>query len=477
MLLGFFLVLFIYPKFLSPEEIGLVRAVIDIAALFSPYILLGVPNTYVRFFPFYAEDKAKLSAFRFYSVLIPVLSTGLFLILYQLCEQLLIRTFEAQSALLVEYLDIIPILIFLMGANRMLRAYYRSDLNIVTPNFYESIILRIFFAGSVLFYYYGDLSVSWLVYLFIIANGVIFFFMLKDFVFRKDFKLRFNKSLSQSDVSQIMVFGVFVVGNTLTGEMILRVDTWMLSSLSGLAATGIYSVGMQMGTVIDLPKRSFSQITTPVISKAYKEGDWKQIKDLYHKTSLNQLLLGGFIFILMWTNAYDLFALIPNGDKFVAGIWVLLFIGLAKLFSIATGCTMEILQVSKYYRHTLWISMSLVVSAILLNLWLIPEYGITGAAIASALAQFLNNFILLLFVRWKLKIQPYKWENLFALLFLLAVLGGISFLELDWLPIVNVVLRSALVVAVFYAGIMFLPLSSDLRDMVKLLEKRVGLRR
>ncbi|MDP4964928.1 MAG: lipopolysaccharide biosynthesis protein, partial [Salibacteraceae bacterium] len=42
MAFGFVLILFVYPKYLSPEEIGLVRVIIDIAALLSPYILLGV---------------------------------------------------------------------------------------------------------------------------------------------------------------------------------------------------------------------------------------------------------------------------------------------------------------------------------------------------------------------------------------------------------------------------------------------------
>lgn len=477
MALGFVLILFVYPKYLSPEEIGLVRVIIDIAALLSPYVLLGVPNTYVRYFPYFIDEEAKLAVFRFYSILIPTISTLLFLSLFVLCEGLLVSSFSTQSKLLIQFLDFIPVLIFIMGANQMLRAFYRSELDIVTPNFYESVLLRIFFALSVICYYYFKLDVKWLVYFFLLAHAAIFIMMLMGFILKKEFKIAFNRSLSKIEVRDILFFGVFVAANALTGAVILRLDTWMLSSLSGLAATGVYSVAMQMGTVIDLPKRSFSQITTPVISQAIKDNDWNQIKSIYHKTSLNQLLIGGFIFIVVWSNAEDLFALIPNGDEYVAGIWVLLYIGLAKLFSIATGSTMEILQVSKYYRHTIWISLSLVFSAIFLNLWLIPIYGITGAAIASAVAQLLYNIILLFFVWWKLKIQPFHIQNFYAFTFLLALLGLFYIVDFDFNPIWNIVLRSVLASISILAGILFLPISVDLKQMIKMVHKRWNNRR
>ncbi len=476
MAFGFVLILFVYPKYLSPEEIGLVRVIIDIAALLSPYILLGVPNTYVRYFPYFLDDKTKLAVFRFYSILIPSISTLIFLGIYKLCEGFLIASFKAQSELLIEFLDFIPILIFIMGGNQILRAFYRSELDIVTPNFYESILLRIFFGAAVLSYYYFQLEVKWLVYFFLIAHAVIFILMIIGFVVDSNFKIAFNRSLTKIEVNQIIVFGLFVTANTLTGAVILRLDTWMLSSLSGLAATGIYSVAMQMGTVIDLPKRSFSQITTPVISQSFKDNDWKQIKEIYHKTSLNQLLIGGFIFIVVWSNAHDLFSLIPNGEEYAAGIWVLLYIGLSKLFSIATGSTMEILQVSKYYRHTIWISLSLVFSAILLNLWLIPIYGITGAAIASAVAQLLHNLILLFFVWWKLKMQPFNIQNLYGLLFLGALMSIFYLFVFNLNPIVNVAIRSMIAALIMALGILYLPISEDLRQMLKMVLKRVNIR-
>ena len=43
--LGFVLSLFVYPRYLKSEEIGLVRVLVDMAKLVSPFLLLGVPNT------------------------------------------------------------------------------------------------------------------------------------------------------------------------------------------------------------------------------------------------------------------------------------------------------------------------------------------------------------------------------------------------------------------------------------------------
>ena len=118
-----------------------------------------------------------------------------------------------------------------------------------------------------------------------------------------------------------------------------------------------------------------------------------EIKNIYEKSSLNQLLLGGFIFLIIWLNIDEGLALLP--EKFQGGKYVVLYIGLSKLFSVATGVNGQIIVNSKYYRFDLYSNFILLIITIFTNYIFIPEssplseysiVGINGAAFATALS-------------------------------------------------------------------------------------------
>ena len=248
----------------------------------------------------------------------------------------------------------------------------------------------------------------------------------------------------------------------------------MLASLSGLSAAGVYSIALSIGIIIELPKRSLTQIAVPVLANAWKNQNMNNVQDIYHKTSLNQLITGGILFVLVWTNIDDLFMIIPNGDIYSEGKWVVFFIAISKLFAISTGCNLEILQVSDHYRYSLWTKLLLIGVAIATNLYFIPLYGITGAAIATAISFFSNNVILYLVVWIKLGLQPFKPANLFAIFWLSLIFLIVYYLPLPFdAPILKMALRIALTGAMFLFVLLRFKFSDDLRELVEMGMKKI----
>ena len=101
--------------------------------------------------------------------------------------------------------------------------------------------------------------------------------------------------------------------------------------------------------------------------------------------------------------------------------------GYAQHLSVAI---VSILYNSEYYQAVLLMGVLLAVMTILFNLWLIPKYGIEGAAIASFLAFFVYNTIKLLYVKLKFGILPFTSNTLKVLILLVAV--GIPFYFVDF---------------------------------------------
>jgi O-antigen/teichoic acid export membrane protein len=91
---------------------------------------------------------------------------------------------------------------------------------------------------------------------------------------------------------------------------------------------------------------------------------------------------------------------------------------------------------------------------ILLNYLLIPVLGLEGAALASFVSIFVFNLTKLLFVKQKFGILPFSKATfkVFAVLVLLGVL--FDMLQFPFHPIMNIVLKSALIV-IMYVGILY----------------------
>ena len=158
-----------------------------------------------------------------------------------------------------------------------------------------------------------------------------------------------------------------------------------------------------------------------------KEKKLGEVEELYSKSSLIQLIVGSLLLICVWINIDEIFMLIPNSEIYSAGKYVVLYIGLAVVFDMATGVNNEIIVMSDFYKWNILIMLFLIVVAIINNEILIPIYGITGAAMATAISIFLFNVIKYIIVYIKLGIQPFSKKTLISLI----IAFGVYFLGVN----------------------------------------------
>jgi O-antigen/teichoic acid export membrane protein len=271
----------------------------------------------------------------------------------------------------------------------------------------------------------------------------------------------------------MVVFGLFMFLGTGGGIIVAKIDTLMLGSIAGLTSTGIYSIAFFIGAVIELPRRSLSEIATPILATAFKEDNKAKIKELYHKTSVNLLIVGGLFFVGIWSNIDAIFQLIPNSEVFAEGKYVVLFIGLAKLFDMSMGLNAEIITNSKYFRWNIFLMPFLAIIAIITNSILIPIYGITGAALATLISICSYNLIRFMLVAIKLKIQPFSLNTL-KVVFSLGLVYGINLLipTFDHF-LVDIAVKSSIILATYAFLILTLKPSENISELFESFKERV----
>ena len=153
--------------------------------------------------------------------------------------------------------------------------------------------------------------------------------------------------------------------------------------------------------------------------------------------------------MIIWINVDLLFMVLKNGEDYVAGKSVIFILGMARLTNAVLSPSASPLAFSKYYYMSLVFTVLLTGSAILLNFWLIPSYGMNGSAFANFGSYLIYFVCLLSLVKWKLHISIFSWGQLKSLVVVLALYG----LNLLWVRTLTPLFAS-LPVKEIYAAIL-----------------------
>ena len=476
--IGVISTIFIYPYFLSPELIGLNRILIDSAFLFAFIAQVGIPNAIIRFTPQLKKMGLLREAYR-YALLLPLISFIFFGTLLFLGKDYLQGLFSENSPLFSKYfLLIIPfglVCIYMGIIENFAVAYYR----ITVPKMIRDIILRFLLIASAILFFYFQLSIDFYVILVIgsYALAVILLFSYFKRLQRIMTPQESKKGIPKEIVRSVFPYMGFMLLAGIGSNVVTKVDAFMISSMIGLGSTGIYTISFFMSSIIEIPSKATLQISAPFISESVEEDDMPRLKDLYVRYSLNQSIIGGLLLVILWANINSIFHLMPNGDVYSAGKFVVLFIGLAKLIDVTTGINILILVYSKYHRYMILFVMVLGIITVSGNLILIPILGITGAAIASLASYLIINSVIIWFIYNRMGIQPFTLKTMVVFL-LIAISFLINFLlpTLDhWL--LDSLYRSLILGGVFVGIAYFYKLSDDLNAIVLKLSGIIGLGR
>ena len=266
------------------------------------------------------------------------------------------------------------------------------------------------------------------------------------------------------------MLGLYGLLGSMGTIIVLEVDRVMISNMLGLAENGIYTTVFFFGIFVSIPAKSVKRVAIVVVSDAWKANDLTTIKEVYAKSCLNQFLLAVYLFLGVWLNIDFVFELIPN--EYSAGKYVILFIGIGQLFDMLTGVNTEIISTSKYFRYNTFFIAGLILLVIVLNYIFIPLYGITGAAIASALAVILVNVLRYVFLLIKLDYQPFDSNIIKIILLGLACFGLLVFVPVFENLYLNILIRGSLLTLLYWVPAFALKISVDINSsLLKLLKK------
>ncbi|MFK8266215.1 lipopolysaccharide biosynthesis protein [Capnocytophaga cynodegmi] len=449
--------LFLFVYFLSKEEYGLVGYVTSTATILSPLVAFGVHNTFIRFYSSYKEPQ-ELSKFNFMLFVLPLLTIVPFGFVGILTYEQIVRWLSQKNEIVGDYVVLIFITSIAMAYFEICYSWARVQFKTVFGNFLKEVFQRVGITFLLILFYFNIIDFKQFMY------GVFGVYLLRMiFMTISAFRIKrptFYFGLPENR-NEILKYSIFSILSGSVASLLMDIDKFMINQYLPISQIAIYNVAIFTATVIAIPYRAMYQIVSPLVAKLLNQKETIQLNDLYKRSTINIYLTSVIIFILIVSNAKQFYELLPD-KEYVNGIVVLILISVVKLFDSLVGINNAILFNSIYYRTILYFGVFLTFCTIILNIWLIPIYGINGAGFATLCAFSIYNFLKLSFTYSKFKLNPFYNETLKITLFGIITVISFYFWDFPFNPIWNIVLKS-LIILVFCGIILWkFKLSEDL---------------
>lgn len=460
--------LFLYVNFMSETYYGLVGVIIAAGMVLMPFMAFGVPNSIVKFYSSYKEGERR--SFLSWVLFLPFIVAIPMAVVCYFFYQEIAGFLSSRNAIVAGYVWHIYFIALSAAYFELFYAWSKVHLKTVFGNFMKEVFHRFLIMILLVLLALEFINVTFFidslvaVYLLrmVIMKGYAYYLQKPFFAFvSRGSSLSRKRILNKSAVIEYTLI-IILAGSVAT--LLLDLDKVMLGLFIDIDNVAYYGVAIYIATVISVPLRAMHQITYPMVARMLNENRREEMLRLYQKSSISLLVVAGLLFLLICCNIQSLYELLnPN---YATGLYVVLCIGFAKLFDNALGINNAIVFNSNYYKLVLFVGIGLVLVAIVLNVILIPRYGINGAATATCIASLGYSIAKIIIVYKKFGIHPFTKQTPRILGLILLLFLGFYFWQVPVQPIVSIFIKSMVLAGVYILVVYKLKISSDVNAAI-----------
>ncbi len=481
-LIGAVNLLVLFPLFFSKTDQGLVRAIIDIGATLSVFCTLGTLPVVYKFYPFYnhylGTNKNELP---FLTLLINLLGFCILLFIGWHNKAFIIRKLGKSPSLGHYFSYIYPYTFFLL-LFYWLEAFAWGLHKGVMTNFLRETAIRVLTTILILLFGFHIINLTQFISLFSCIYLLPMLYLLSSLIKSRQWSISNFKisSVTKRLKGRMISFALFVFAGQFFNLLARTNDTFMIVGLKGLSDASIFAIATYVSAILEIPQRSLTSISIPILAKSWKEKDFENIKHIYHKSVSNLLVVGLLLFGLIWLNIQNLVSFLnwvshKQGGGYDAIVNLAFILGLAKLIDLATGVNAQIIGTSNYWKFDFFTNVMFVIVSIPLNYYLIKHYDLIGLAFSNLIAYTLYNSVRFGFLYKKFNLQPYSWKHGLFLILTIALMLIVHLAPTPSNFVLNIAIQSVLYGTGFYFITVWINPAPEILDYFKeFTNKQVG---
>ena len=457
------------PNYFSKEEYGLIGMLTRDMMGFVVLISLGFNQAGNRFFSYFRDPRSNHRGYLFNGLLILAAGTVLVVFILYFFKDWLQFSEESDNSLYIRYYYLLIPLIISTGLFNLFDNYAKGLFDTVTGTFLSQLLIRLLVFICVLAYIFEQIDFHQFIIWWTVSMCLPSLLMIIHASRLGNFSLKFDPYFWQSDFrTEFFRFAAFGLTTTMATIIIQILDNRMVYTFLGLGMSGIYSFCLLFGSVMTMSYNANIKASTSIMLDSLLKNEMDKIKQIFVKSAITQLMFGVVVLVLVWASIDSIFSLVK--PEFAAGKTALIIIGLAKLYDLGSGINSLILPFSKYYKYDSLLAVSFIITLFVLNWFLIPRYGLNGAAAGTLLATIYYNSVRN-FLIWKyFGIHPFSRKQMNVLLIGLVILGvGFLLPEIKGsfiLSFVSVLYKSFILAILFAVSFYKLNISEEINQLI-----------
>lgn len=384
----------LFARSFNPSEYGIFSLGITIISIFAVIGTLGLREGTTRQIAYYLSKKQtkKVQSVILWSLMFGVI-TGiiLFLFVFFCADVLAIKIFKMPNlSLPLKIFSIsIPFYVALFILNSIFRGFKRVKEKVYFTDIIRNLLFPVLLVPVILL----GLSVEWgtSAYMLSISITSVIFII----YFLRKLPITLQLSIKNRDLSvgkELIIFSIPLLLVTILSQVMHWTDTMMLGYFKTQDIVGLYNAATPLGRMISSTNAAMLFIYTPIASGLYAKSKLVEMRKSY--TVLTKWLC---IATLPITLILALFpAIVINyffGVEYISASIVLQILVIGLFINSLMGPNGATLTAMAKTNFLMYATFSAACINILLNILLIPKYGINGAAIATVTALVTINIL------------------------------------------------------------------------------------
>jgi len=384
MLIGFIITVLL-ARYLGAGDLGLYRMVSTIYGIAMLFAAIGIPAAIIKYVAEYKGDGSKTNSIVSAGVITSLLLGIIFSVLFYLSSGIFEEIFKMPglAGLLKILSPVFPfalvggVLFGMLNGLREMKKYgtaaiIQSVLMLVVS------VLLIYFGFGVAGIVIGVVlaSVGWCLYLLLIT--------------RDYFEITFEGYASNT--KRMLVFGAQVFGANAINMINYQADIIMIGYFLTATDVGYYAVAVGLSKFFWLVPQTIQTITYPATSEYWRMNNHSALQVMIDKSMKYTACILLPVGLGVGFFAKDIITLI-FGDGFVHAVLALqiLIVGTV-VFGVVKAIGGSVTGMGRPDIALKIVAISATINVVL-NVLLIPAYGISGAAVATALSLFIGSLL------------------------------------------------------------------------------------
>jgi O-antigen/teichoic acid export membrane protein len=254
---------------------------------------------------------------------------------------------------------------------------------------------------SIFYFYQKDITLKKLAWINVLSIGLTLVIVL--ILFRKAIGHKLKNITAFYDIKNWVTAATSFFVVDLLYNVNARISIFLLGIFKSEENVGVYNVVLRVSEVVSFALVIINFVLSPAIAKLYANGKKDKLQLMITRSSRATLFIGTVLtvgIILFRKNILLIFGL-----KFLQGEQALIVLSIGQFINILCGSVGLLLLMTGNQKFSIYSMAAGTAISLILNVVLMPKYGMIGSAIASSASLIVWNLMMYIFVRRKLDIR------------------------------------------------------------------------